>query len=165
MTTKSLMGKNELPHALTTIMLGISFAAGIAATVTPAVAEPADSTEPLSFADMARRAGEPQVRGLTIVYLAPLGTPAATPWEHIIAHQTEGPAGSALTMAKAQFTNPTKRGVMLWVETNGTVYWSTPETAIPTHGDGANRNDNRYIDNAKTFRKVIRTNSIGVEFL
>ena len=40
---------------------------------------------------------------------------------------------------------------MLWVETDGTVYWATPETAIPTHGDGANRNDNKYIDNSKTY--------------
>jgi N-acetylmuramoyl-L-alanine amidase len=53
---------------------------------------------------------------------------------------------------------------MLWVETDGTIYWATPETAITTHGDGANRNDNKYIDNSKTFHQVIRTNSIGVEF-
>ena len=159
MTTKSPNRKKATRPAATGILLGISLAAGIAAAIEPAVSEPA------GFADIARRAGEPQVPGLSIVYLAPLGNPASTPWQHIIAHQTEGPAGSALTMAKAQFANPTKRGVMLWVETNGTVYWSTPETAIPTHGDGANRNDNLYIDNAKTFRKVIRTNSIGVEFV
>jgi hypothetical protein len=55
--------------------------------------------------------------------------------------------------------------VTVWVETDGTVYWSTAETAIPTHGDGANRNDNKYIDNSKTYRTVIRTNSIGVEFV
>ena len=53
----------------------------------------------------------------------------------------------------------------VWVETDGTVYWSTAENAIPTHGDGANRNDNKYIDNSKTYRSVIRTNSIGVEFV
>ncbi len=53
----------------------------------------------------------------------------------------------------------------LWVETDGTVYWSTAETAIPTHGDGANRNDNKYIDNSKTYRTVVKTNSIGVEFV
>jgi hypothetical protein len=35
---------------------------------------------------------------------------------------------------------------------------------IPTHGDGANRNDNKYIDNGPTFRQVLKTNSIGVEF-
>jgi len=68
-------------------------------------------------------------------------------------------------MALAQSKNPTKRGVTGWVETDGTVYWSTPETVIPTHGDGANRNDNKYIDNAKTYRAVVKTNSIGVEFV
>ena len=67
-------------------------------------------------------------------------------------------------MAQGQAKDPTKRGVMIWVETDGTVYWSTAETAIPTHGDGANRND-KYIDNSKTYRSVIKTNSIGVEFV
>ena len=80
-------------------------------------------------------------------------------------HQTEGPAGSAKSMALAQSKNPTKRGVTVWVETDGTVYWSTAETVIPTHGDGANRNDNKYLDNSKTYRAVVKTNSIGVEFV
>jgi N-acetylmuramoyl-L-alanine amidase len=119
-----------------------------------------------TFAEIARLSGEPQVAGLTIVYLHPLGAPAnANKWKHIIAHQTEGRAGSARAQAQAQFANPTKRGVMLWVESDGTVYWATPETAIPTHGDGANRNDNKYIDNSKTYRTVVMTNSIGVEFV
>jgi N-acetylmuramoyl-L-alanine amidase-like protein len=117
------------------------------------------------FPTTAQQAGEPQVAGLTIVYLAKLGNPAEAPWRHIIAHQTEGPAGSARNLAQAQAAQPTKRGVTLWVEANGTAYWSTPETAIPTHGDGANRNDNKYIDNSKTYRQVVRTNSIGVEFV
>jgi hypothetical protein len=47
----------------------------------------------------------------------------------------------------------------------GTTYGATSERAIPTHGDGANRNDSKYIDNTKTHRQVIRTNSIGVEFV
>ena len=118
-----------------------------------------------SFGDLARSAGTPQIPGLKIVYLTPLGNPAQAPWKNIIVHQTEGPAGSARALAQAQFANPTKRGVMIWVETDGTIYWATAETAIPTHGDGANRNDNKYIDNSKTFRKVIKTNSIGVEFV
>ena len=117
------------------------------------------------FAALAKSAGMPQIPGLKNVYLALLGNPAAAPWKHIIAHQTEGPPGSARSLAAAQAANPTKRGVTLWVETDGTVYWATPETAIPTHGDGDNRNDNKYIDNSKTFRKVIKTNSIGVEFV
>src|SRR5207244_8201767 len=122
--------------------------------------------DPRSLAEVARESGAPQVPGLAILYLIPLGNPAdANRWKNIIAHQTEGPAGSARELAQAQFANPTKRGVTLWVETDGTVYWATSETAIPTHGDGANRNDNKYIDNTKTYRTVVRTNSIGVEFV
>jgi hypothetical protein len=118
------------------------------------------------FATIARQSGKPVVPGLTIEYLHPLGDPAqANRWTNIIAHQTEGPAGAANALAKAQAANPTKRGVMLWVETDGTVYWATAETAVPTHTDGANRNDNKYIDNSKTYHTVIKTNSIGVEFV
>ena len=118
------------------------------------------------FRELAKGSGEPQIPGLTIVYLHPLGLPAdANHWRNIIVHQTEGPAGSAKSMALAQAKNPTKRGVMLWVETDGTVYWATAETAITTHGDGANRNDNKYVDNSKTYRNVIKTNSVGVEFV
>jgi hypothetical protein len=121
---------------------------------------------PKTFRELAKRSGEPQVPGLKIVYLHPLGNPTdANKWRNIIVHQTEGPAGSAKSMAQGQAKNPTKRGVMVWVETDGTVYWATAETAVPTHGDGANRNDNKYIDNSKTYRSVIKTNSIGVEFV
>jgi hypothetical protein len=121
---------------------------------------------PPSFRELAKLAGEPQIPGLKIVYLHPLGDPAAAnKWRYIIVHQTEGPPGSARGLAIAQSKNPTKRGVTVWVETDGTIYWSTAETAIPTHGDGANRNDNKYVDNSKTYRTVIKTNSIGVEFV
>jgi len=50
------------------------------------------------------------------------------------------------------------------VETDGTVYWAVPETVVTTHGDGANRNDNKFIDNSKTYHQVVRDNSVGVEF-
>jgi hypothetical protein len=114
---------------------------------------------------LARQSGTPQVPGLNIVYLSPLGDPAeAGHWRHIILHQMEGPAGAAKGGALAQAKNPTRRGTTLWVETDGIVYWSVPETAIPTHGDGANRNDNKYIDNKSTFRQVVKTNSLGIEF-
>jgi len=117
---------------------------------------------PRGFRELARASGEPQIPGLAMVYLHPLGSPAdAKQWRNIIVHQTEGPAGSAKSMALAQSKNPTKRGVTVWVETDGTVYWSTAETVIPTHGDGANRNDNKYLDNTKTYRAVVKTNSIG----
>jgi hypothetical protein len=120
---------------------------------------------PPNFQAIAKQPGMPPVPGLRIVYLTMLGSPAsAHPWKNIIVHQTEGSPGSARTLAQAQAVNPGKRGVMLWVETDGTVYWATPETAITTHGDGANRKDNKYIDNAKTYHTVVKTNSIGVEF-
>jgi hypothetical protein len=121
---------------------------------------------PPTFAELARLSGRPQIAGLTIVYLNPLGDPAhANAWKNIIIHQTEGPPGTARREAEDQFANPTKRGVTLWVETDGTVYWSTAENVIPTHTDGADRDDNKYIDNSRTYHTVVKTNSIGVEFI
>jgi hypothetical protein len=121
--------------------------------------------EAIVWRDLARATGAPQIPGLRIVYLHPLGNPAdANKWQYILVHQTEGPAGSARGGAIAQAANPTRRGVTVWVETDGTVYWATAENAIPTHGDGANRNDNKYVDNSKTYHTVIKTNTIGVEF-
>ena len=120
---------------------------------------------PPAFCALAQARGRPQIPGLRIVYLHPLGDPAAAHrWQNIIAHQTEGPAGATRTLALAQFANPAKRGVMVWVETDGTIYWATSETAIPTQGDGANRNDDKYIDNGPTYHAVVKTNTIGVEF-
>jgi hypothetical protein len=136
----------------------LSFAIAIFLLAGQAFAQDSD------FAKLARSAGTPEIPSLKIVYLSPLGDPKAAPWQNIILHQTEGPAGSAVALAKQQAANPTKRGVMLWVETDGTVYWATPETTVTTHGDGANRNDNKYIDNTKTYHQVVRTNSIGIEF-
>ena len=118
-----------------------------------------------SFSDLAKSSGTPQIPGLKIVYLSPLGNPAAAARiKHIIVHQTEGPSGSAKNGAAEQAKNPTKRGVMVWVETDGTVYFAVPETVITLQGDGANRNDNKYIDNSKTFHAVVKENSVGVEF-
>ena len=120
---------------------------------------------PPSFCALAHARGRPQIPGLRVIYLNPLGgTDGDHRWQNIIAHQTEGPTGATRNMALAQFANPTKRGVMLWVETDGTVYWATPETAIPLQGDGANRNDNKYIDNGPTYHAVVKTNTIGIEF-
>jgi hypothetical protein len=100
-----------------------------------------------------------------MVWLAPWGDVAkAHAWRNIIVHQTEGPAGSGHDGARQQSKNPTRRGVTVWVETDGTVYWAVPEHLVPIHGDGANRNDNKYIDNAPTYRQVVGGNSIGVEF-
>ena len=125
----------------------------------PAAAETPD------LATVAVMSGTPDIPGLKMVWLSPWGDPAKShPWRNIIVHQTEGPAGSARYGATEQAKNPTRRGVMVWVETDGTVYWSVPETAIPTHGDGGNRSDNKYIDNSATFHQVIGNNSVGVEF-
>jgi hypothetical protein len=114
---------------------------------------------------VARASGTPEIPGLKMVWLAPWGDPAkAHPWRNIIVHRTEGPAGSARGGAQLQAKNPTRRGVTVWVETDGTVYWAVSETLVPTHGDGGNRNDNKFIDNGPTFHQVIGSNSIGVEF-
>src|SRR5947207_6272578 len=129
-----------------------------------AFAAPASSQTP-DLVTLARSSGTPDIPGLKMVWLAPWGEVAkAHPWRNIIVHQTEGPAGSARGGAEAQAKSPTRRGVTVWVETDGTVYWAVPEDLVPTHGDGANRNDNKYIDNGPTFHQVLGANSIGVEF-
>src|SRR6202035_3988121 len=125
---------------------------------------PASAQTP-DLAAIARLSGTPEIPGLKMVWLAPWGDVSkAHPWKNIIVHQTEGPAGSARGGAEAQSKNPTRRGVMVWVETDGTVYWAVAEDLVPTHTDGANRVDNKYIDNHPTFHQVIAINSIGVEF-
>jgi hypothetical protein len=131
----------------------------VASILAPVAAETPD------LAALARVSGTPEIPGLKMVWLAPWGELSkAHPWRNIIVHQTEGPAGSARSGAQAQARNPTRRGVTVWVETDGTVYWAVREDLVPTHGDGANRNDNKYIDNGPTFRQVVGSNSIGVEF-
>jgi hypothetical protein len=140
----------------------------LSALVVLATSAPAASEPRADLAAIARASGTPDIPGLGVVWLAPWGDPAQPgwkpPWRNIIVHQTEGPAGSARRGAQEQAKNPTRRGVTIWVETDGTVYWALPETAIPTHGDGANRNDNKYIDNRATYRQVLKGNSLGIEF-
>lgn len=121
--------------------------------------------ETSDLAVIARSQGAPEIPGLKMVWLSPWGDVAkAHPWRNIIVHQTEGPQGSARYGAQAQHRNPTRRGVMVWVETDGTVYWAVADNLVPTHTDGADRNDNKYIDNSKTYRQVNKDSSIGVEF-
>src|SRR3954465_15377229 len=96
------------------------------------------SAETGDLAAIARASGTPEIPGLKIVWLAPWGDVAkAHPWKNIIVHQTEGPAGSAKGGAALQNKSPTRRGVTVWVETDGTVYWAVAEDLVPTHGDGA----------------------------
>ncbi|WGS14397.1 N-acetylmuramoyl-L-alanine amidase [Bradyrhizobium sp. ISRA443] len=126
---------------------------------------PVALAETPGLATIARSAGTPEIPGLKIVWLSPWGDVAKSrPWLNIIVHQTEGPAGSARFGALEQHKNPTRRGVMVWVETDGTVYWAVADSLVPTHGDGGNRNDSKYIDNGPTYHQVIGSNSIGVEF-
>ncbi len=135
------------------------------ALTTNAFAQSGKANAAPDYAALARASGTPDIPGLKVVWLAPWGDPAkANKWRNIIVHQTEGPAGSARGGAMAQAKNPTRRGVTIWVETDGAVYWAVPESTVPTHGDGANRNDNKYIDNKPTYRQVLKDNSIGVEF-
>jgi hypothetical protein len=137
----------------------LATALAVIAIATTAAAETPD------LATLARGAGTPDIPGLKMVWLAPWGDIAkAHPWKNIIVHRTEGPAGSARGGAMEQAKNPTRRGVMVWVETDGTVYWAVPDNLVPTHTDGGDRNDNKYIDNSKTYHQVNKDTSIGVEF-
>jgi hypothetical protein len=123
------------------------------------------SAQTLDLATLAHATGTPDIPGLKMIWLAPWGDVAkAHAWHNIIVHQTEGPAGSARGGAQEQNKKPTRRGVMVWVETDGTVYWAVAENLVPTHTDGADRNDNKYIDNSKTYHQVNKDSSIGVEF-
>src|ERR1700685_2157298 len=136
----------------------LAMALGIVAIVAPASAQTPD------LAALARASGTPEFPGLKMFWLAPWGDVSkAHPWRNIIVHQTEGPAGSARGGAQEQAKNPTRRGVTVWVETDGTVYWAVADHLVPTHTDGADRNDNKYIDNAKTYHQVNKDTSIGVE--
>ena len=137
----------------------LATALSVIAISTMAAAETPD------LATLARGAGTPDIPGLKMIWLAPWGDVAkAHPWKNIIVHRTEGPAGSARGGATEQAKNPTRRGVMVWVETDGTVYWAVPDNLVPTHTDGGDRNDNKYIDNSKTYHQVNKDTSIGVEF-
>jgi N-acetylmuramoyl-L-alanine amidase len=137
----------------------------LAAALCTAALVPSAFAQTPDLAAIARSSGTPEIPGIRMVWLAPWSDVATShPWRNIIVHQTEGPAGSARSGAQAQSRNPSRRGVMVWVETDGTVYWAVDEKLVTTHGDGANRNDNKYIDNGQTYHQVIASNSIGVEF-
>src|ERR1700723_3433010 len=100
----------------------------VIALMTPAFAQSPD------IATIARASGTPEIPGLKMVWLAPWGDVSkAHPWRNIIVHQTEGPAGSGRRGAQEEAKNPTRRGVMVWVETEGTVYWAVADNLVPTH--------------------------------
>lgn len=139
-------------------------AAGIAAVLAVAMPSCRAAEAQTDLAWVAQASGTPDIPGLHVVWLHPWSGPHPWRWRNVIVHQTEGPSGSARNGALAQARDPVRRGVMVWVETDGTVYWATSEDVVPTHGDGANRNDSRFIDNRATFHQVVKENSIGVEF-
>lgn len=121
---------------------------------------------PSSFEIAARAKGTPDIPGLNIVWLVPWGRlELARDWQNIVVHQSEGPAGSALANAQRQSEKPDRRGAAIWVETDGTVYWSVVEFAVPHHVRDGNRKDNKFIDNSSTFGQVTDDNSIGIEFV
>lgn len=121
---------------------------------------------PSSFEIAARAKGTPDIPGLNIVWLTPWGRlELARDWRNIIVHQSEGPAGSARANAMRQSERPDRRGATIWVETDGTVYWSIVEFAVPRHVRDGNRKDNKFIDNSSTFGQVTDDNSIGIEFV
>jgi hypothetical protein len=132
----------------------------------PLSAQTAVSTQtPDSFEAAVRGQGTPDIPGLNMVWLTPWGRLAlARDWRNIVVHQSEGAPGSAWRSAVAQMERPDRRGVTIWVETDGTVYWAVAEFAVPHHING-NRTDNKFIDNTATFQQVDNDNSIGIEFV
>jgi hypothetical protein len=119
-----------------------------------------------NFEIAARARGTPDIPGLNIVWLTPwTDVGLAREWRTIVVHQSEGAAGSAYRGALAQTVRPNRRGVTIWVETDGTVYWSVAEWAVPRHVNRGNRNDSRYIDNAATYQQIDNDSSIGIEFV
>ena len=127
---------------------------------------PAAAQTPGYFETQARSRGTPDIPGLNMVWLIPWGRlELARDWRHIVVHQSEGAAGSAWRNAVAQSQRQNRRGTTIWVETDGTVYWSTAEFAVPNHLRAGNRNDNKFIDNSATYQQVDNASSIGVEFV
>lgn len=132
---------------------------------TPAAAQ-TPSSAPSSFEIAARSRGTPDIPGLNMVWLMPwTDLRHAREWRNIVVHQSEGAPGSAFSNAVAQMQRQNRKGVTIWVETDGTAYWSTAEWAVPNHLRDGNRNDNKYIDNSSTYQQVDNDSSIGIEFV
>lgn len=131
-----------------------------------ALAAPAMAQSPTSFETAARSRGTPDIPGLNMVWLVPwTELRHARDWRNIVVHQSEGAVGSAFSNAVAQMKRQNRKGVTIWVETDGTAYWSAAEWAVPNHLRDGNRNDNKYIDNASTYRQIDNESTIGVEFV
>lgn len=130
------------------------------------ICTPLAAQTPSAFEIAARSRGTPDFPGLNIVWLTPwIDVGHARDWRNIVVHQSEGAPGSAWRGAVAQMRKPDRKGATIWVETDGKVYWAVAEFAVPNHIRSGNRRDNRYIDNAGTFQKILNEESIGVEFV
>ena len=125
---------------------------GLGVLCTPLAAQ-----TPSAFEIAARSRGTPDFPGLNMIWLTPwIDVVHAREWRNIVVHQSEGAAGSAWRGAVAQMRKPDRKGTTIWVETDGTVYWAVAEFAVPNHIRSGNRRDNCYIDNASTFRQILR---------
>lgn len=131
-----------------------------------ATAQTITTSPPTSFEIAARSRGTPDIPGLNMVWLVPwTDLRHARDWRHIVVHQSEGAPGSAWRNAVAQMQRQDRKGVTIWVETDGTAYWSTAEWAVPNHLRDGNRNDHKYIDNTATYQQITNETTIGVEFV
>jgi rare lipoprotein A len=120
-----------------------------------------------TIGEIAKMAGRPEIPGLEGKghFMVPLQSADALPKRvAIIMHQTEG--SYAVGHARAQMSRPNKVGTTIWVERDGTFYWSAPENANPKHirGGSGLRGDNKYIDNSQTRGVIDNNNTIGIEF-
>ena len=84
----------------------------------------------------------------------------AHPWHNIIVHQTEGPRARPAAARGGVKGIPTRRGVTVRVETDGTDYWAGRKICADP-SDGGDRNDNKYIDNTQDLRRGDQDTSIG----
>jgi hypothetical protein len=127
-----------------------------------AFALPASAQTP-DLATIARSSGTPDIPGLSGLAGA-VGRRCKSP--SLAQHHRASDRRRRDLPAAAQNSSRTRRGAASWsgVETDGTVYWAVAGHLVPTHGDGGNRNDNKYIDNGPTFHRVVGNNSVGVEF-
>jgi len=138
----------------------------LSAFAASATAQTISTSPPTSFEIAARSRGTPDIPGLNMVWLIPwTDLRHARDWRHIVVHQSEGAAGSAWRNAVAQMQRQDRKGVTIWVETDGTAYWSTAEWAVPNHIRDGNRNDNKYIDNSGTYQQITNETTIGIEFV
>ena len=118
------------------------------------------------LAAIARASGTPDIPGLKMVWLAPWGELVKSPslaQHHRAPDRRAGRLGARRRAGAGEEPDPARRHGLGRDRRHG-VLGGRRNISFPTHGDGANRNDNKYIDNRPTYRQVVGDNSIGVEF-